>query len=110
MKKIIPYLTPVAVLLIAGCAAMPSGSELDKLTADIVRASFRDEGLVKVDRLVQDETNRECSAADVAGRAAGCLNHGGLVAADVFVRIEVIVADEHTKTVGEVVIHQAIVT
>lgn len=68
MKKIIPYLTPVAVLLIAGCAAMPSGSELDKLTADIVRASFRDEGLVKVDRLVQDETNRECSAADVAGK------------------------------------------
>lgn len=68
MKKITPYLTSVAVLLIAGCAAMPSGPELDKLTADIVRASFRDEGLVKIDRLVQDETNRECSAADVAGK------------------------------------------
>lgn len=68
MKKIFPCLTSVAALLIAGCAAMPSGPELDKLTADIVRASFRDEGLVKIDRLVQDETNRECSAADVAGK------------------------------------------
>lgn len=68
MKKIFPCLTSVAALLIAGCAAMPSGPELDKLTADIVRASFRDEGLVKIDRLVQDESNRECSAADVAGK------------------------------------------
>lgn len=57
----------VAILL-AGCAVVPGGPELDKLTADIIKASFRDEGQAKVDRLVQDDANRECSAADVAGK------------------------------------------
>jgi sulfur-oxidizing protein SoxX len=33
-----------------------------------VKASFRDQGQAKVDRLVQDDANRECSAADVAGK------------------------------------------
>ena len=68
MKKIKPFLIPLLAAVVAGCAAVPSGPELDKLTADILRASFRDEALVKVDRLVQDDTNRECSAADVAGK------------------------------------------
>ncbi len=68
MKTITQYLMPVAVTLLAGCATVPTGAELDRLTADIVRASFRDQGPVKVDRLVQDDVNRECSAADVAGK------------------------------------------
>ncbi len=68
MTKIFRYLTPLTAALIAGCAAVPSGPELDKLTADIVKASFRDQALVKVDRLNQDDANRECSAADVAGK------------------------------------------
>jgi sulfur-oxidizing protein SoxX len=69
MKKHIKYIAPaVAALVLAGCAALPSSSELDKLAADIARASFRDQGQAKVDRLVQDEANRECSAADVAGQ------------------------------------------
>jgi sulfur-oxidizing protein SoxX len=66
----------VAVALaavIAGCAALPgsgtlpSSAELDRMAGDIANASFRDQGLVKTDRLVQDETNRECSAAQVNG-------------------------------------------
>ena len=68
MTKIFRYLTPLTAALIAGCAAVPSGPELDKLAADIVKASFRDQALVKVDRLNQDDANRECSAADVAGK------------------------------------------
>jgi sulfur-oxidizing protein SoxX len=72
MKKIIQTLAPVALALsavfVAGCAAVPSSADLDKLTADIIKASFRDQALVKTDRLVQDDTNRECSAADVAGK------------------------------------------
>ncbi len=68
MKKTIKYLAPLLVLVLAGCAVMPSGPELDKITADIVKASFRDQGQAKVDRLVQDETNRACSVADVAGK------------------------------------------
>ena len=68
MKKITRYLSPLVALVLAGCAAVPSGPELDQITANIVKMSFRDQGPVKVDRLVQDETNRECSAADVEGK------------------------------------------
>ena len=68
MKKTIKYLAPLAVAVLAGCAAVPAGPELDKLAADITKASFRDQGQAKVDRLVQDDANRECSAADVAGK------------------------------------------
>ncbi|MEA3395213.1 MAG: sulfur oxidation c-type cytochrome SoxX [Pseudomonadota bacterium] len=69
MKKQIKYIAPALVaVLLAGCAMVPTGPELDKLTADIAKASFRDEGQAKVDRLVQDDANRECAAADVAGK------------------------------------------
>ena len=57
-----------AVLVLAGCAATVSPADLEKLTADIVKASFRDEGPVKIDRLIQDEAQSACSAADVAGK------------------------------------------
>ena len=68
MQKPLFFLAPLALLLLASCASVPSGADLDRLTADIIKASFRDQGLVKVDRLVQDDANRECSAADVAGK------------------------------------------
>lgn len=62
-------LAGVAVLAIAaGCASLPSPAELDKTTADVMKASFRSEGIATVDRLVQDDSNRECSAAEVAGK------------------------------------------
>ena len=55
--------------LLAGCAQGPSVAELNTLTDQIVKASFRDEGYVKVDRITAtDETNRLCSEADVAGK------------------------------------------
>ena len=53
---------------VAGCAVGPAGVDLDKLTADIVKASFRDEGIVKATVLDTDETLRLCSAADAAGK------------------------------------------
>ncbi|MBI3531895.1 MAG: sulfur oxidation c-type cytochrome SoxX [Burkholderiales bacterium] len=68
MKKQIKYIAPVLLALLAGCAMVPTGPELDKLTADIAKASFRDQGQAKVDRLEQDDANRECAAADVAGK------------------------------------------
>ena len=69
-KKIaaIALVVSTASLLAVGCASTPSASDLDALTARIVKASFRDEGPIKVDRLDQDDSNRECSAADVAGK------------------------------------------
>lgn len=65
--KITLSLVGVAAL-VAGCASGPVGVNLDQLTSDIVKASFRDEGIVKVAVLDADETNRACSAADVAGQ------------------------------------------
>jgi len=62
-------LAGVAVLAVAaGCASLPSPAELDKAAADVMKTSFRSEGIATVDRLVQDDSNRECSAAEVAGK------------------------------------------
>ena len=54
--------------LVAGCTSAPSMVDLDQLTSSIVKAGFRDQGIVKVSTLDTDETNRLCSAADVAGK------------------------------------------
>jgi sulfur-oxidizing protein SoxX len=58
-----------AALVAAGCASGPSVAELNALTDKIVKASFRDQSHVKVERITAtDETNRVCSEADVAGK------------------------------------------
>ena len=66
-KKIL--IAATALAFIAGCANLPSTADLDKLTASIVKASFSDQGIVKASVLDTDETNKVCSAADVAGKA-----------------------------------------
>ena len=65
-KITLSLLTAAAV--IAGCATAPSSADLDKMTSDIVKTSFRDQGIVKASVLDTDETNKACSAADVAGK------------------------------------------
>ena len=68
-KNIKSTLGSVALLaLLAACSTQPSSVEIDKLTADIVKASFRDEGIVKAAVLNSDEANKLCSAAEVAGK------------------------------------------
>ncbi len=58
-----------AALVAVGCATGPSVAELNALTDQIVKASFRDHNGVKVERITAtDETNRACSEADVAGK------------------------------------------
>ena len=57
-----------ASVVLAGCVTAVGSVDWEKLTADIVKASFRDEGPVKIDRLNQDEAQSACSAADVAGK------------------------------------------
>lgn len=66
-KKILLSLLTVSAV-VAGCASVPNLTDFDKRTDEIVKASFRDEGLVKVAVLDTDETNKVCSAADVAGK------------------------------------------
>jgi L-cysteine S-thiosulfotransferase len=59
----IPSLVPHAglALLLAGCAGLPSSQELDAQAQAAVRASFRDQGIAKVDRLKQDLGQQACS-------------------------------------------------
>jgi sulfur-oxidizing protein SoxX len=66
-KKLL--IAATALVFIAGCANLPSTADLDKLTASIVKTSFRDQGIVKASVLDTDETNKVCSAADVAGKS-----------------------------------------
>jgi L-cysteine S-thiosulfotransferase len=56
--------TAVAAALLAGCASPPPPPDYDALTAQMMTASFRDEGIATVDRLKQDEANAACSKAE----------------------------------------------
>jgi len=67
-KFIIAGTATAAALLLAGCTTLPSSAELDKLTMDVAKASFRDQGIAKTDRLVLDDANRECMVADASGK------------------------------------------
>jgi sulfur-oxidizing protein SoxX len=72
MKHKIKIAAAAAALLAAGCASMgglPPTAELDRMADDIVKASFRTQGIAKVERVTEiDETLRLCNAADVAGK------------------------------------------
>ena len=70
MNKKTPWmLAALAALTVAGCATGPSVTELNELARQVAKASFRDEGIVKADKVLNtDETNRLCSEADVAGQ------------------------------------------
>ena len=51
-----------ALLLIAGCASLPSPSELDAQAAAMHQAGFREQGIAKLDRLDQDLGQKACSS------------------------------------------------
>jgi sulfur-oxidizing protein SoxX len=51
-----------AVVALAGCAVAPTAQELDREALAMIKASFRDQGIAKVDRLQQDEGQSECSS------------------------------------------------
>ncbi|MCB2017722.1 MAG: sulfur oxidation c-type cytochrome SoxX [Hydrogenophaga sp.] len=61
---------PVVAAVLAACTSGGSmmGGDYDAMTAKVVSTSFQDKGIAKVDRLQQDEANRLCSEADVAGK------------------------------------------
>ena len=68
-SKLRTGLAVVSVMLLAvGCTSAPSVADLNALTQQIVKASFRDEGIVKASILNTDETNRACSEADASGK------------------------------------------
>ena len=54
--------TLVAAFVAAGCATAPSPAELDQQALAMLKASFRDQGIAKVDRLDQDLGQKACSS------------------------------------------------
>ncbi|MDP3522608.1 MAG: sulfur oxidation c-type cytochrome SoxX [Hydrogenophaga sp.] len=68
MKKTFWMTLPLVALVLAACSSAPSPADYDRLAADMTKNSFQDKGIAKVSRLEQDEANRLCSAADVAGK------------------------------------------
>ena len=52
------------IMLLAGCATIASHPDYDALLGQMLKDSFRDEGIATVDRLRQDESNRTCSQAE----------------------------------------------
>ncbi|MDZ7813717.1 MAG: sulfur oxidation c-type cytochrome SoxX [Ideonella sp.] len=65
MKKIFTprslVLTVVASAALAGCASMPSEAELNAQFTQMMKSSFRDQGIAKVDRLQQEPSQAACS-------------------------------------------------
>ena len=54
----------VMTVALAGCASVAPAPNYDALLAEMMTKSFRDQGIAKVDRLKQDASNAECSAAE----------------------------------------------
>ena len=51
-----------AAVVVAGCASTPAPAELDRLTLEMMKASFREQGIAKLDRLQQDLGQAACSS------------------------------------------------
>ncbi|MCU0967452.1 MAG: sulfur oxidation c-type cytochrome SoxX [Rubrivivax sp.] len=62
--KIVLCATAVAVLAVgvAGCASVPAPAELDRQALAMMKSSFRDQGIAKVDRIQQDLGQSACSS------------------------------------------------
>ena len=48
---------------LAGCAMAPSSEQVDAATQQIIKSSFREQGIAKLDWLEQDASNKACSEA-----------------------------------------------
>ena len=68
MKKTAISLIALSSVVLAACSSSAGGSNVDQLTADVIQSSFQAKGIATLDRLKQDEANRLCSEADVAGK------------------------------------------
>ena len=66
-NKYLPALAVASSLIVLGCASIDSTASIDAVTKKALATSFRDQGIAKLDRLQQDESNAACSAADASG-------------------------------------------
>jgi len=51
-----------APAILIGCVTSPSDAEVAAKAATVLKASFREQGQARLDRLVQDDTQQTCSA------------------------------------------------
>lgn len=51
-----------AAALLAACATAPTPAGYDRLTAEVMKASFREQGIAKLDRIQQDLGQAACSS------------------------------------------------
>src|SRR6185369_17544493 len=56
-----------AAAILVGCATVPSDAEVSTKAAAVLKASFREQGQAKLDRLTQDDTQKTCS--EYSGKA-----------------------------------------
>lgn len=72
MKNTLVALSTIAAAaLLAGCGTgggARSAAEYDKMTAEVVKASFVERGIAKLDRLEQDEARKACWESEVTGK------------------------------------------
>jgi len=61
------WVAPAAVAL-AGCGASPTAADYDRMTMEVVKKSFVERGIAKLDRLEQDEARLACWKAEVSGK------------------------------------------
>lgn len=65
MKRIV-----IATLLLAGCATTQTDEEISAQALKTMKASFKERGQAKLDRLDQDETQKACSVPTISKEAA----------------------------------------
>ena len=63
-NKFIVSVGVFAAAMLTGCAATAPKPDYDAALAQMMKSSFRDQGIATVDRLQQDASNAECSAAE----------------------------------------------
>ena len=63
----VPSVVLAVAAILVGCATAPNDAEVNAKAASMLKASFREQGQAKLDRLDQDDTQRVCS--EYVGRA-----------------------------------------
>ena len=58
--------TLTATTLLAGCAMAPTSAQVDEATRQVLKSSFREQGIAKLDRLQLDASNQACSDSEGA--------------------------------------------
>jgi len=63
----VPRVALAVAAILVGCATAPNDAEVNAKAASMLKASFKEQGQAKLDRLDQDDTQKVCS--EYAGRA-----------------------------------------